>query len=103
VIKTIRRVLDGGEVLLNNSTAPTVSVGAIAKRDLEPGQILKRGIGSFDIRGTALNIANNPQHVPIALLTGAVLTEPVKAGAQITFDDVEVPASLACDIWLKNN
>jgi predicted homoserine dehydrogenase-like protein len=103
VIKTIRRVLDGGEVLLNNSTAPTVSVGAIAKRDLEPGQILKRGIGSFDVRGTALTIANNPQHVPIALLTGAVLTEPVKAGAQITFDDVEVPASLACDIWLKNN
>ena len=43
VIKTIRRVLDGGEVLLNNGTAPTVSVGAIAKRDLEPGQVLKRG------------------------------------------------------------
>jgi predicted homoserine dehydrogenase-like protein len=103
VLKTVRRVLDGGEVLLNNSTAPTVSVGAIAKRDLEPGYVLKRGIGSFDIRGTALSIADNPKHVPIALLTGAVLTEAVKAGSPITFDDVEVPASLACDIWLKNN
>lgn len=103
VLKTVRRVLDGGEVLLNNSKNPTVGVGAIAKRDLESGYLLKRGIGSFDLRGSALSIANNPTHVPIALLTGAVLTGPVKAGAQITFDDVEVPASLACDIWLKNN
>lgn len=52
--KTLRRVLDGGGVLLNNSTEPTLGVAAIAKRAMKPGELIDRGIGGFQFRGEAI-------------------------------------------------
>ena len=40
--KTVRRVLSGGGVLLNNSTEPTLGVAAIAKRAMKPGELIER-------------------------------------------------------------
>ncbi|MEZ5701519.1 MAG: hypothetical protein R3E42_05440 [Burkholderiaceae bacterium] len=37
IIKTLRRVLNGGGVLLNNSSKPTISIVGIAKAELNPG------------------------------------------------------------------
>ena len=101
IIKTIKRVLHGGGVLLNNSKNPKFSVAAIAKRDLKPGEKIQKGIGSFDVRGTAINIANDLSHVPIGLLANATMKKEVKEGDRVSFDDIEIPESLALDIWKK--
>jgi len=101
IIKTIKRVLTGGGVLLNNSTKPKFSVAAIAKRDLIPGEMIKKGIGSFDVRGTAIEISNDITHIPIGLLANATIKKAIKAGERITFDDIDVPESLALSIWFK--
>ncbi|SFD66758.1 Predicted homoserine dehydrogenase, contains C-terminal SAF domain [Lentibacillus persicus] len=99
VIKTIKRVASGGGVLLNNGKEPTVSVAAIPKRALQPGEIIDKGIGSFQVRGEAVEISGNENHVPIGLLVNALITNKVKEGEIITFDDVELPESLAFKAW----
>jgi len=99
ITKTIRRALNGGGVLLNNSVNPAISVAAIAKMSLEPGYIIRRGIGSFDVRGIAIRIADNPNHVPIGLLSDAVVSRRVEPEQQISFDDVEIAESQALHAW----
>jgi len=101
IIKTIKRVLNGGGVLLNNGAHPKFSVASIAKRDLKPGDQIKKGIGSFDVRGIAIDLSNDLNHVPIGLLADAVLIKEIKEGEKIHFDDVELPESLALNIWKK--
>lgn len=99
IMKTIKRVIEGGGVLLNNGKNPSVSVAAIAKRNLSPGEEIEKGIGSFETRGEAVNISNYENHVPIGLLVNAVMKKEVKQGDIITFDDVDVPESLALAAW----
>ena len=99
IAKTIRRVLNGGGILLNNTKSPAISVAAIAKRPLEPGDIITRGIGSVDVRGIAVRIADNRGHIPIGLLENAVVTRHIKPEQQVSFDDVEIPESLALHAW----
>ena len=99
IIKTIRRVLDGGSVLLNNGPDPKLSVAAIAKHDLKSGEKIKKAIGSFDLRGEAVYIEKHPNHVPIGLLADAVFVRDVKAGEIVTFDDVNLPDTLALKVW----
>jgi len=99
IIKTIDRVLKGDGVLLNNSANPTISVTTIAKRDLKPGETIKKGIGSFDVRGIAVKIKEHPNHVPIGLMSNVTIKREVPAGAELTFDDIEIPDSLALEAW----
>lgn len=99
IVKTIRRVLNGGDVLINNGEKPTISIAAIAKRPIATGDIIRRGIGSFDVRGTAVRIADSPGHIPIGLLASAVVTRHIKPGQEVSFDDVEIPESLALRAW----
>ncbi len=96
--KTVRRVLAGGGVLLNNSVSPTLGVAAIAKREMKAGEIIVRGIGGFDVRGEAVKLAGELDHVPIGLLRNTVLKRPVEPGQLITFDDIEVQPSRVLDI-----
>ena len=99
IMKTVHRVLRGGGILLDNSMHPTISVTTIAKRDLKPGDIISKGIGSFDVRGIAVKIKEHRGHVPIGLMKDAVIKRPVAAGDELTFDDVELPESLAIKAW----
>jgi len=101
IIKTIKRVLSGGGVLLNNGQNPKFSVAAIAKHDLMAGDSIEKGIGSFDVRGESVHIAKHPRHIPIGLLAGARFVKDVKMGDIVTFNDVELPQSLALDVWKK--
>ncbi|MFD1705955.1 SAF domain-containing protein [Siminovitchia sediminis] len=101
VMKTIRRVINEEKILLNNSVNPTVSVAAIAKRALKIGEKIDKGIGSFQVRGEAVDIKANPHHVPIGLLVNAVLKKGIAEGEMITFDDVELPESLALQAWIE--
>src|SRR5699024_6632784 len=96
-----RRVMNGGGVLLNNGEHPTISVAAIAKRTIQAGEEITKGIGSFQVRGEAIHISKKPNHVPIGLLVNAVMKNEVEAGQMITFDDVELPNSLALTAWFE--
>ncbi|PAV31531.1 NAD(P)-dependent oxidoreductase [Virgibacillus profundi] len=101
VVKTIKRVISGGGVLLNNGENPRVSVAAIAKRKLQPGEEIEKGIGSFQVRGEAVEMTTNKDHVPIGILVNAVMKREVAEEEMITFDDVELPESLALTAWLE--
>ncbi|WP_130858652.1 NAD(P)-dependent oxidoreductase [Gracilibacillus phocaeensis] len=99
IMKTIKRVIHGGGILLNNGITPSVSVAAVAKRTLQIGEQVTKGIGSFQVRGEAVKIAGNEAHVPIGLLVNAVVTREVKVGEILTFDDVILPDSMALTAW----
>ncbi len=99
IAKTIRRVINGGGILMNNGRNPTISVAAVAKKRLNPGEKIKKGIGSFTVRGSAVRITENRGHLPIGLLSNAVITKRVKTGEIVSFDDVEIPDSLALRAW----
>jgi len=99
MFKTIDRVFKGGGVLLDNSANPTISTATIAKRDLSIGEKIGKGIGSFDVRGIAVKIKEHINHVPIGLMKNVVLKRDVVAGNVVTFDDIEIPDSLAISAW----
>lgn len=99
ILKTINRLVGEGRTLLDNSDAPTVSVAAVAKRDIRSGERLPYGIGSFDVRGEAVRIADYPGHLPIGLLYGGAVRRPVRRGDILTLADVDLPESLALKAW----
>lgn len=98
IVKTIRRVQSGGGVLLDNSAAPTVGVAAVTKRELTPGNVIETALGGFDVRGEAVLHADEPDHVPIGLLSGARLRRRIAPGATVRFEDVDIPESRALEI-----
>lgn len=101
ILRTMARIVDGGPPLLNNSAEPTVSVATVAKHALKPGQKIAKAIGSFEARGIAVDIAAHQGHVPIGLVQDAVVSKPVAAGDILSFDDIEIPQSLALEAWLE--
>ncbi len=99
ILKTVRRVLESGTVLIDNSKDPEMSLSAVAKKDLRPGDQIGHGIGSFDLRGHAVRIAARPDHVPIGLIQAATVVEPVARGEVVRFDQIDLPDSLALKLW----
>lgn len=95
-----------GEKLLDNGISPTISVASIAKKKLRAGGFIDKAIGSMEIRGEAIIIAQQPDHVPIGLMSQVSLKRNIEPGQIITFDDINMGESLALDAWLdslKNN
>jgi predicted homoserine dehydrogenase-like protein len=106
IMKTVKRVFNGGGVLLDNSKNPTISVATIAKRDIKKGTVVKKGIGSFEVRGEAIRISENKKHLPIGLCANVVLKRDIKAGEVLNLEDVEMEESLALHAWksiIENN
>ncbi|MFZ2993865.1 MAG: NAD(P)-dependent oxidoreductase [Candidatus Moraniibacteriota bacterium] len=101
ILKTIRAVLLKNNILLNNSENPTISVAAVAKRDICRGEFVKQGIGGFDFRGEAVKIEEAINHVPIGLISEARIAENLEKNQRITFADIELPDSFALNIWKK--
>ena len=101
ILKTIKRVVREGRPLLNNSANPTISVASIAKRPIAAGTKIDQAIGGFDVRGSAVCIAEAAGHVPIGLLSNATVTRTVEAGETLMFDDVDLPESLALKAWME--
>ncbi len=99
IMKTVSRILEGGGILLDNSATPRISVATIAKRDLQEGEEIAKGIGSFAVRGIAVEITAHPNHLPIGLMHHAVMKRAVAKGEMITFDDVILPKTLAVSVW----
>ena len=98
--KTVMRVARENRVLLDNSPLPRISVAAIAKLDLQPGEHIERGMGSFTMRGECVRWADHLGHLPAGLMQHATIRRQVKAGDILTMDDVDLPDSLALRAWL---
>jgi len=101
IVKTVRRALAGGSPLLTNTTSPTLSVGAVAKRVLQPGEKIERGSGGFDLRGEAVRIADAPRHVPIGIVRDGVVRRRIEPGQLLDLDDIELPETRAGRIALE--
>lgn len=99
ILKTVRRVLERGEVLLDNSAIPELSLATVAKQNIAKGTKLESGIGSFDLRGHAIRTEDHPDHVPIGLIKEAESTRDIAQGEIVVFDDLELPESLALSLW----
>ena len=97
--KTIREVVNGSDVLLDNSSNPTTSVVAIAKAELKAGQYIKQALGSFEVRGEAILIENMPEHLPIGLMRDVVIKHAIAPGQLLSIADVELPETLALKAW----
>jgi len=100
VPRTIRRILAGEPILLNNSPNPRVHVVAISKKDLPIGHVIGSPIGGTEFRGEAAMIAQSSEAVPLGMLKGAVLKHSISRGQIINMADVDIPPSLAKKAWL---
>src|SRR5690606_8539211 len=68
------------------------------QRALTAGHRIELAIGGFDVRGEAVTVADEPEHVPIGILNGAVLRHAVEPGQTLRFSDVDIPDSRALQI-----
>jgi predicted homoserine dehydrogenase-like protein len=96
---SILNLVNHNEILLDNGSVPTVSVGTIAKKNLTSGSIIDKGIGGMEVRGEAIKIADCTNHVPIGLMSKVELKRNIEEGEIITFEDINIPDSMALDAW----
>jgi predicted homoserine dehydrogenase-like protein len=75
---------------------PTAEVIAVAKRDLEAGEVLD-GSGGYTVNGLCEKavVARAEKLLPLGLADGARLTQAVPQGAAITYDQVALKESFA--------
>ena len=99
IAKTIRRVAFEKRPLLNNGPLPRVSVAAVAKYNLKPGERIPRALGSYTVRGSTVRCVEYLGHLPVGLMQNAVMRRSVAAGEIIGMDDVDLPDSLALTAW----
>jgi predicted homoserine dehydrogenase-like protein len=85
-----RAALDGTASLCP-AEIPVADAVAVAKRDLEPGEILD-GLGGFTVRATVekASVARAERLVPVALTENARVVHPVSAGTALTMDDLDL-------------
>jgi predicted homoserine dehydrogenase-like protein len=99
--KTLERIAAGGPPLLHNTSRPHLSVAAVAKRALRPGETIERGCGSFELRGICVRIADRPDHLPICLANDLHVRRTVEPGEVLSITDVDLEASPALELWQR--
>lgn len=99
IVKTVRRVLDTGTILLDNSDTPKISLAAATKKPVPAGTRIDQAIGSFEFRGRAVYSADYPEHVPIGLIQDSTVQTDLDPGVLVTAEDIELPPSLAVSLW----
>lgn len=98
---TIGRAALLGDAAVTPLGPPVTDVVAVAKRDLEAGEVLD-GIGGFTVYGVLENTgtARSEQLLPEGLTDGCRLTRAVPKDEALTLSDVERPSdSVAWDLW----
>lgn len=86
---TLADVLVDSRPLAAPTGSPVADVVAVAKRDLDPGDVLD-GIGGFACYGHVDTVARAAGLLPIGLAEGARLVEKVRADEPIPLEAVEV-------------
>jgi predicted homoserine dehydrogenase-like protein len=75
--------------------APVAECAVVAKRDLQPGQVLGK-IGEYDYRGFAMtwHEARDANAMPLGLAERATVAKPIRAGEKLTYDNCRPDESL---------
>ena len=95
---SIARVVDFGDNLAPPLEGPVVEVCAVAKRDLQAGEVLDE-YGMYMTYGEATNVEemSSGRYLPEGLVEGCRLVRSIPKDAVITYDDVELPAGRLAD------
>lgn len=99
VLNTLRQVVADAPILLNNSARPRVNVAAVAKRNIKPGEVIKKGAGGFDVRGKAVEIIDVPDAVPICLLQHTRIVRELARDDIVRFEHVELADTQALGLY----
>jgi predicted homoserine dehydrogenase-like protein len=95
---SIARVVLFGDELAPPLGGPTVEVCAVAKRDLQAGEVLDE-YGMYCTYGEAVNVEEMSarQYLPEGLVEGCRLKRPVAKDQVLTYADVELPEGRIAD------
>jgi predicted homoserine dehydrogenase-like protein len=98
VPSSIARVVLFRDSLAKPIAGPVVEVCAVAKRDLQPGEVLD-DYGMYMTYGEAVNVDEMSQkrYLPEGLVAGCRLLHGIKKDGVVTYDDVELPQDRLAD------
>ena len=96
----IARVVLFGDNLAPPLAGPVVEVCAIAKRDLEAGEVLDE-YGNYMTYGEAANVdeMSSRRYLPEGLVEGCKLKRPIRKDEVLTYDDVDLPTGRIADTF----
>ena len=92
-----------GDPTLNAIGAPVAAVICIAKRNLEPGDVLT-GSGGAEVTGQIdrYAVCRSEHLLPLGLSYGVEVVRPVARGQAVTLDNVRLDrGGDACQLWLR--
>jgi predicted homoserine dehydrogenase-like protein len=94
----IARVVLFGDNLAPPLAGPVVEVCAVAKRDLEAGEVLDE-YGNYMTYGEAANVEemSTMRYLPEGLVEGCRLKRAIRKDEVLTYDDVELPSGRIAD------
>jgi predicted homoserine dehydrogenase-like protein len=95
---SVARAVLFGDAAITPLGPPTTEVVAVAKRDLEAGEVLD-GVGGFSCYGMIDNLAaaDAARALPMGLSEGCVVKRPVAADTVVTRADVKMPTDRLVD------
>jgi predicted homoserine dehydrogenase-like protein len=87
-----------GDELAPPLGGPVVEVCAVAKRDLQAGEVLDE-YGMYTTYGEAVNVEemSTQRYLPEGLVEGCKLKRPIAKDQVLTYDDVELPVGRLAD------
>jgi len=94
VSETLAKVGLYNSETINNGLSPTTTTVAMAKFDLQKGQVLD-GIGGDTLYGSIRKLPFNRNYLPVGVSQGAVLKRDIPQDTPISLDDVDVPSNAA--------
>lgn len=95
---TVARALLFGDSTISPRGAPVCEVAAVAKRNLQTGEVLD-GIGGFTCYGVIDNVesARGDDILPMGIAKGCKLKHSIDKDTVITYSDVVLPDGRLCD------
>jgi predicted homoserine dehydrogenase-like protein len=95
---SVARAVLFGDATLCPKGGPTVGVIALAKKDLEPGELVDK-LGGFEVYGVLENIEviRRENLIPIGLAIGAKINRRIAKDTPLTFDDFDIPEGRLID------
>jgi predicted homoserine dehydrogenase-like protein len=95
---SVARAVLFGDATLCPKGGPTVGVIALAKKDLEPGELVDK-LGGFELYGVLENIEviRRENLIPIGLAIGATIKRKLAKDTPLTFDDFNIPEGRQID------
>lgn len=93
-----------GDAAVTPLGGPVCDAVAYAKRDLEAGEVMD-GLGGFAAYAMVHNAGEAAESglLPIGLTPGAVVKRSVPEDRPLTYDDVEIPETIARDLRAKQD